>query len=487
MPESKVNSRDSDLHLELAAAGSRRSALITALRDAVRAGRLAPGTRLPPYRTLAADLGLARNTVADAYAELVAEGWLTARQGSGTRVAHRAAPPKPVRVPQSAPTDTSSVPAHNLRQGRPDAASFPRTAWLAAARRALGAAPNEAFGPGDPRGRIELRRALADYLARARGVRAEPGRIVICSGFAHALRLLFGQGTGGVVRGPSPSSRPRSSRGYPIAVESYGLGFHRSLLATAGVRTVPLGIDKHGARVGELAGAAPRVRAALLTPAHQFPTGGPLHPERRAAVVDWAVARGGLVLEDDYDGEFRYDREPVGAVQGLGPEHVVYIGSVSKSLSPAVRLGWMVLPEHLVGPVLDAKGEREAWASVLDQLTLAEFLASGRYDRHVRRMRQHYRRRRDRLVAALAEHAPHITVTGIAAGLHAVLHLPAGTEQSAAKAAAWHGVALDPLAEFRHPEATTPHRDGLVVGYATPAEHAYGAALDALCRALPPV
>ncbi|MEV0317558.1 PLP-dependent aminotransferase family protein [Streptomyces sp. NPDC050658] len=477
MPESWVNLAErigSDLHLELSGSGGRRAALIRALRDAVREGRLAPGTRLPPYRSLAADLGIARNTVADAYAELVAEGWLTARQGSGTRVADRAAPPSRTRVPKRAPTRpaTPAAPAYDLRQGTPDAASFPRTAWLAAARRALGAAPNEAFGPGDPRGRIELRRALAGYLGRARGVRADPERIVVCSGFAHALRLLFGAGAGGMLRGP-------------LAVESYGLGFHRSILATAGVRTVPLGLDERGARIEELTEER-RIRGVLLTPAHQFPTGGPLHPTRRTAVVEWARTRGGLVLEDDYDGEFRYDREPVGAVQGLDSERVIYMGSVSKSLSPGVRIGWLVLPEHLVDAVLAAKGEREAWASVIDQLTLAEFIESGHYDRHVRRMRQRYRNRRDQLVAALAAHAPHISPTGVAAGLHAVLRLPPGTEQSTTKAAAWQGLALEGLADFRHPDATMPAPDGLVVGYSTPPEHAYGAALEALCRALPP-
>ncbi|MFI9308845.1 MocR-like pyridoxine biosynthesis transcription factor PdxR [Streptomyces triculaminicus] len=455
----------SDLHLELSdGPGGRRGALTRALRDAVRTGRLTPGTRLPPYRSLAADLGLARNTVAEAYAELVAEGWLTARQGSGTRVAHRAEPPEGRRR-GPAPAPRPGRPAYDLVQGTPDAAAFPRTAWLASARRALTAAPNEAFGPGDPRGRVELRRALCDYLARARGVRADPGRIVICPGFAGALRLL-----GRVLDGT-------------IAVESYGLGFHRSLLTGAGLATVALTVDEHGARVEEL--AASDASAVLLTAAHQFPTGGPLHPERRAAVVDWARATGGVVLEDDYDGEFRYDRKPVGALQGLDPERVVHIGSVSKSLSPALRLGWMVLPGHLVDAVLEAKGERESWSSTLDQLTLADFIASGSYDRHVRRMRRHYRRRRDALVAALALRAPHIRVTGVAAGLHAVLELPPGTERTVVRAAAWQGVAVEGLSLYRHGEAAGVPGDGLVVGYGTPPEHAFAGALEALCEALP--
>ncbi|MFI6036895.1 PLP-dependent aminotransferase family protein [Streptomyces sp. NPDC051315] len=472
MGESWVNSAErigADLHLELSGPGGRRAALIRALREAVRSGRLAPGTRLPPYRSLAADLGVARNTVADAYAELVAEGWLTARQGSGTRVAERAEPLRhAVRLPRKAPPRARG-PLHDLRQGTPDASAFPRTAWLASYRRALQQAPNEVFGPGDPAGRRELREALTEYLARARGVRTEPERIVICSGFAHAVRLLFGQGGGGVLRGP-------------LAVEAYGLGFHRDLLAAAGVRTVPLPLDEAGARVGLLE----RERGVLLTPAHQFPTGGPLHASRRTAVIDWARARGAVVLEDDYDGEFRYDRKPVGALQGLDPERVIHIGSVSKSLSPALRLGWMVLPERYVDDVLAAKGEREAWASVLDQLGLADFIVSGAYDRHVRRMRQRYRRRRDRLVEALAEHAPHVEVTGVAAGLHAVLRLPPGTERSTLKAAAWQGIALDGLAAFRHPETAMEAGDGLVVGQATPSEHAYGAALEALCGVLTP-
>ncbi|MFF3843805.1 PLP-dependent aminotransferase family protein [Streptomyces sp. NPDC002328] len=486
MGESWVNYAERigvDLHLELSAPGGRRAALTVALREAVRSGRLAAGTRLPPYRSLAADLGVARNTVADAYAELVAEGWLTARQGSGTRVAERAEPLRAAaRVPRKSPTRARG-PRHDLRQGTPDASAFPRAAWLASYRRAVQRAPNEVFGPGDPAGRRELREALAEYLARARGVRAKPGRIVICSGFAHALRLLFGPGHGAGSGGAGGAVL----RG-PLAVEAYGLGFHRELLTAAGVRTVPLPLDEDGARVDLLG----RERGVLLTPAHQFPTGGPLHPTRRAAVVDWARARDAVVVEDDYDGEFRYDRKPVGAVQGLDPERVVHIGSVSKSLSPALRLGWMVLPERYVDGVLAAKGEREAWASVLDQLSLADFIVSGAYDRHVRRMRQRYRRRRDRLVEALAEHAPHVRVTGVAAGLHAVLRLPPGTERSTLKAAAWHGVALEGLAAFRHPQAHGADdadpavRDGLVVGYATPPEHAYGAALDALCAVLPP-
>lgn len=457
-----------DLHIDPTGATGLRAGLMDALREAVRTGRLAPGTRLPSSRTLAADLGIARNTVADAYAELVAEGWLTARQGSGTRVARRAeSRPATAKAPRPRPPRTA--PAYSLMPGSPDLATFPRAEWLKAARRALSAAPNDAFGYGDPRGRIELRTVLAEYLARARGVYADPERIVVCAGFVHGLMLL-----GKVLRG----RRVREA-----AVESYGLGVHTRLLTEAGLRTPCLPLDHLGSRTGELhtlRGAG----AVLLTPAHQFPTGVPLHPDRRAAAVDWARSTGGLILEDDYDGEFRYDRQPVGALQGLDPEHVVYLGTASKSLAPGVRLGWMVVPRNMVGEVTAAKGLSDWSSSALDQLTLAEFLASGAYDRHVRSMRLRYRNRRDQLVAALAERAPAIRVSGIAAGMHAVLELPEGGEAEVVRAAAWQGLAVEGLAHFRHPDAEL-RREALVIGYGTPTDSAWAGTLDALLRVLP--
>ncbi|MDX3376701.1 PLP-dependent aminotransferase family protein [Streptomyces sp. ME02-6991-2A] len=456
-----------DLHLEPVGTGL-RSGLMEALREAVRSGRLAPGTRLPSSRALAADLGIARNTVADAYAELVAEGWLTARQGSGTRVAQRSAPRRP--DPVAAHTRPARPrTGHSLKAGSPDVSSFPRTAWLRAARKALTAAPDEVFDYGDPRGRVELRTVLAEYLARSRGVYADPERIVICSGFVHGLMLL-----GTVLRG---------RRVRELAVESYGLGLHRDLVTSTGLATPCLALDHLGSRTGELA-AIRGTGAVLLTPAHQFPTGVPLHPDRRAAAVDWARSTGGLILEDDYDGEFRYDRQPVGALQGLDPERVVHLGTASKSLAPALRLGWMVLPRGLVAEVVAAKGPSDWMSGTLDQLTLAEFIASGAYDRHVRSMRLRYRRRRDQLVAALAERAPGIEVSGIAAGLHAVLELPPGTERSVVQAAAFQGLTLEGLATYRHPDAPAG-RDALVIGYGSPSDSAWAGALDALCRVLP--
>ncbi|MEU8028306.1 PLP-dependent aminotransferase family protein [Streptomyces sp. NPDC049099] len=454
-----------DLHLEPTGAGGLRRGLTDALRDAVRSGRLAAGTRLPSSRSLAADLGIARNTVAEAYADLVAEGWLTARQGSGTRVAELAAAPPAGRG--TAPGHPAPArPTYSLLPGAPDLAAFPRTEWLKAARRALTAAPYQALGYGDPCGRPELRAALAGYLARVRGVRADPETVLITSGFAHALRIV---GTVLAARGVRT-----------VAVESYGLDVYWNLLQQAGLATSVLPYGELGTDTRTLGDQG----AVLLTPAHQFPMGTPLHPERRATVIDWARRTGGLILEDDYDGEFRYDRQPVGALQGLDPDRVIYFGTASKSLAPGLRLGWMVLPPALVEEAASAKGRIDT-VGALDQLTLAEFITSGAYDRHVRSSRLRYRRRRDALAASVSARAPEVTVTGIAAGLHALLRLPAGMEQSVVQAAAWQGLALHGLSLHRHPQAVAEPLDALVVGYATPPDSAWAGALDALCRVLP--
>ena len=276
-----------DLHLDLS--GTRvRAGLESALRDAIRAGRLHPGTRLPSSRALAADLGIARNTVAEVYSQLVAEGWLTAQTGAGTSVAARRAP-----APGAAVTarPAEPVPRYDLRAGVPDLSAFPRRAWLMTARRVLAAAPDHLLGYPDARGLPQLRTALAGYLARARGVTADPGRIVICAGFAHGLA--------GICRAL------RATGAATLAVEAYGHQAHRDIASGQGLRLRPVPVDGMGAVIGRADGAD----AVLLTPAHQFPLGVTLHPRRRREVADW----GGVVIEDDYDGEFRYDRQPVGA------------------------------------------------------------------------------------------------------------------------------------------------------------------------------
>jgi GntR family transcriptional regulator / MocR family aminotransferase len=462
MRETWATSAGLDLHLEVSGAGVRRG-LEAALRQAVRTGRLAAGTALPSSRALAQDLGIARNTVVDAYGQLVAEGWLAARHGSGTWVAERTE--LPAAAPPARPAPGVPAIRYDLRPGVPDVSAFPRAAWLAAARRVLATAPATALSYTDPRGLQPLREALAGYLARARGVAVTPDRVVVCSGYAQALELLC--------------QVLRARGGTRLAVEGFGLPAHWRIVTGGGLALSPLSVDAGGAVVSELAGAG----AVALTPAHQFPLGVALEPRRRREVVDWAAGTGGLVIEDDYDGEFRYDRQAVGALQSLAPEHVAYGGTASKSLAPGLRLGWLVLPGYLVGDVVEAKRAAGRLSSSLDQLTLAEFIGSGGYDRQVRRARIGYRRRRDRLVAELARRAPRVRVTGIAAGLHALVVLPPGTDEHAVVAeGARRGLALQGLAEFS--AGAQPHDPAVIVGYATPPGHQFTTAVARLCAVL---
>ena len=463
-----------DLLLELPGT-RRRAGLEDALRDAVRSDRLAPGTLLPSSRALAAELGLARNTVADAYGQLVAEGWLTARQGAGTRVADRMTPAAG-RAPARPPAMAAGRRSYDLTPGHPDLAGFPRSAWLAAGRRAMAAAPSHELGYPDPRGLPGLREALAQYLARVRGVRTTPDRIIICSGFVQALSLQ--------------STAPHRRGAGTMAHDSHGFRMHREVIHAAGLATRPLTVDAHGARISELSSAP--ADAVLLTPAHQFPLGVPLAAPRRAAVAGWARDRGTLVIEDDYDGEFRYDRRPLGALQGLAPDLVAYAGTASKSLAPGLSLAWLAAPPHLLDALVETKRLSDGHTGVIEQLTLAEFIRSGAYDRHIRRSRLRYRRRRDRLLALLAGRAPDVRVTGIAAGLHAVLELGrdlrATDEPGILSRAARAGLTIQGLSEYRYDEPGTGAEPGapaaLVVGYGTPPEHAFAGALDALCDVL---
>ncbi|PJK21466.1 PLP-dependent aminotransferase family protein [Mycolicibacterium goodii] len=461
---SRANSgaRDLELHTVITP-GSRtaREQLINALRDGIRSGRLATGTVLPPSRVLAADLRLARNTVAEAYAELVAEGWLASRQGAGTWVARAPAPQLAAR-PGPPPLRIAGTPTHNLMPGSPDVAEFPRTAWLASARRALSNAPASALRMGDPRGPAELRSALAEYLGRVRGVRTTPESIVICSGVRNGVELL------GKVFGTNR----------PIAVEAYGLFIFRDALATLGITTTPIGLDEHGAVISDL--DTLDTPAVLLTPAHHSPHGMPLHPSRRSEAVEWARRTGGYVLDDDYDGEFRYDRQPVGALQSLDPDRVAYLGSASKSMAQTLRVGWMVLPQTLIEPVIAAAGGQQYHVDAITALTLADFIATGGYDRHIRRMRNRYRRRRDYLVSALADFD--VGIRGLAAGVNMLLTLPDGAEPEVLRHAGEAGIALQGLAIMRHPLAhpDIPDPDGIIIGFGAPAEHAFRPAVEAL-------
>ncbi len=310
--------------------------------------------------------------------------------------------------------------------------------------------------------------ALADYLGRARGVVVNPDRVVVCAGFAQGLELLC------------EVLRARGVR--KLAVEAYGHSGHRVLAASKGLALAPLPVDARGVVVP---GNATSIRGAamLLTPAHQFPLGVALAPERRRQAIEWAAGTGGLIIEDDYDGEFRYDRQAVGALQSLAPEHVAYGGTASKSLAPGLRLGWLVPPEDLMHQVIAVKKACDRLSGSIDQLTLAEFISSGGYDRQVRRARLAYRRRRDRLVAALAREVPDAQVTGMAAGLHALVRLPDGmAEDDVLARARRRGLHLLGLEAFRSGEQHVG--PALVVGYATPPGHAFSTALARLCAVL---
>jgi GntR family transcriptional regulator / MocR family aminotransferase len=462
MPVSRTSS-ELDLFLELVPGKGRRAALERALREAIRAGRLPSGSPLPSSRALARDLHLARSTVTAAYAQLVAAGYLSTRPGAGTWVASGATPIQAENGDEPLPPS----PRFDLRPGLPDLNSFPRTLWLRALGRALARASDAVFAPGDPRGRPELRRSLAEYLARSRGVVTSPDRLLICNGFCQGFRLVCHiLEQGGARR---------------IALEDPCVFLYPPIARAAGLEVIPLPVDGEGLAVERLTESS--ADAVLVTPANQCPLGATLSPRRRAALIEWAQETGNVIIEDDYDGEFRYDRQPVGALQGLDPAHVVYAGTTSKTLAPGIRLGWLALPPALLSAAVEERHLSDRFAPVLDQLALAELIDSGGFDSHVRRMRLRYRRRRDRLIATLRQAAPQLLPAGIAAGLHIVLELPDGlSEEGILRTAEERSIGLYGLESFRHGELHTAQ--ALVIGYGAPPEHNFEATLTALASLL---
>ncbi|WP_236789071.1 PLP-dependent aminotransferase family protein [Amycolatopsis sp. GM8] len=445
-----------DVHLDWQPDAGRQG-LADALRQAIRDGRLAPGTIVPSTRALAKDLGIARGTVTRVYADLTVEGYLRTSQGAPTRVGAVSSPLPPKEKPHAAPWVPGA--RWDLYPGRPDLSSFPREAWVAATRRVLHDAPASVFDYGDGLGSAVLREALSRYLSRSRGVLAEPDRIVVCGGFGHGLAVL---------------ARVLHARGdRELSFENPCLPQFREHATRAGLHVAAVPVDEQGLEVSKLDSPA-----VVVTPAHQYPLGVTLAPERRTALARW----GGLVIEDDYDGEFRFDRHPVGALQALAPERIVYAGSVSKTLAPALRIGWLVLPRFLVEPVRAELAATGWHPPVVDHLVLADMLSSGAYDRHVRQRRIAYRKRRDRLLSLLPRE---ITPVGISAGLHVLLRLPPGrSEEQVIRAALRESVAIDGLG--RHWFGDGRRSRGIVLGYATPAEHAFGPAIEALLKAITP-
>jgi GntR family transcriptional regulator / MocR family aminotransferase len=440
-----------------------RRQLARELRDAIRAGRLRTGVRLPASRALAAQLGVSRGVVTDAYEQLTAEGWLAARRGAGTVVAAApAAEPEPAEPPRGAAARFDFTPT------TPDVALFPRRQWARAVARAAAAAPDAELDYGSGFGSRALRDALAGYLGRVRATAAGPGQIVVCAGYSQAVRLVFDVlAERGVRR---------------VALEDPSLTDHWEAAARAGLEAVPVALDGDGLRVDAL--TASGAEAVVVTPSHQFPTGAVMGPERRHALLAWARDGERLIVEDDYDAEFRYDRRPLAALQGLDPARVVYVGTASKVLAPALRLGWILAPAGLAAALAVEKLAADSGSPALDQLALAHLIASGEHDRHLRRVRRTYAERRDRLVAALARAVPEGRIEGAAAGVHLVLALPVALDPvRLRKAKAAHGVVADEVDVRRH-GARTPGPTRLVLGYGRVPTAGVEAAVAGLAAAL---
>jgi GntR family transcriptional regulator / MocR family aminotransferase len=451
-----------------------RSQLEAGIREAIRNGRLAIGERLPSTRELARDLQVSRGLVQECYAQLLSEGYLDSQVGSATRVARGARPAPAPAVAASSPEPRPPRLIADFRSGVPDLASFPRGDWVWAMREACREVATADLDYGDPRGSSALRGVLAAYQRRVRAAAAGPESIVICTGFAQGLGLALHVLTRLGIR--------------RVAFEDPGYGDVESsgsvqTAAAAGAQAVHVPVDELGVDVAAL--EATGARAVVVTPAHQSPTGVVLAAPRRHALAEWASRTDGYVIEDDYDSEFRYDREPVGVLQGIAPDRVFTIGTVSKALAPTVRLGWILAPPRLAAAVAEEKRLSDRGTSGLDQVALAALLESGRYDRHLRRMRAAYARRRGVLIDALARHAPQIRLTGLAAGFHAVAHLPeAASEQAVVSAARRRSVGLYGMGDFRSRASRAGAPPQLVLGFGLVSESAIESGIAAVADLL---
>jgi GntR family transcriptional regulator / MocR family aminotransferase len=463
--------------------------LASAIRAAIMDGRLRAGAALPATRLLAGDLGVSRGVVVEAYQRLADEGLVSGRPGAGTTVSGwppRAVrrPPPPRRVaspgrppsPGRAPDPGSVLPQRwrtraelDLSPGVPDLSGFPRATWLRAERWVLERASVADLGYGDPRGNEWLRRELAGWLARTRGLRAAADDIIVVTGVAQALALV--------------AHRLNAEGRHGIAVEDPGSRGAHDELAYWGLRPCPVPVDEHGLNIAGL--AATELRAVLLTPAHQFPTGVVLAPERRRELLDWAAAADALIIEDDYDAEYRYDRAPVPALQASAPAHVAYAGTTSKTLAPGMRLGWLIPPARLHADLVDAKHAADLGSPALPQLVLARLIASGELEQHIRQVRKRQKTRRDALLGALREHLPGARVQGVAAGLHLLITFPglAGSvaDTDLAERLLRAGVVVHPLSWHRR-LAGPP---GLVLGYAAHTPDQLREAARRIARAVP--
>jgi GntR family transcriptional regulator/MocR family aminotransferase len=440
------------------------------LRQRIREGALRPGALVPSTRDLARQLGVSRRVVVDAYAQLGAEGYLNLRQGARPRIADAAtatAKATAARQGRAAVPGAAPPPRFDFRPSVPDVSTFPRAAWLRSLRRALATMTDDDLRYGDPRGAAVLRRALADYLGRVRGVVADPEQIVVTSGYT--------QGLGVVCHALAKRGARR------IALDDLSNPEDRLVAARAGLDPVLIGVDAAGTRIDDLAAAG--ADAVVLTPAHQHPTGVVLSGERRTALLDWLRASTAVAIEDDYDAEYRYDRAAIGALQGRDPERVIYAGSASKTLAPALRLGWLVVPASLLPGVVHEKLLADRGTARIEQHAFADFLTRGELDRHLRRMRARYRARRDALVAALAETLPEATVLGVAAGLHVTVRLPDSDDEAAIRQTALdRRIELETMSDYAPAAPDRP--PALLLGYAQMSEAGIRAGIHELARAV---
>jgi GntR family transcriptional regulator/MocR family aminotransferase len=438
--------------------------LARGLRQAIVDGRVPVGDRLPASRALAAELGCSRWVVTEAYAQLAAEGWLEGRTGSATRVRDAGAGGAPARfAPRPAPVPVR----YDLAPGLPDLRAFPRRRWLDAVRVELATLPFDDLRELDPAGDPRLRRAVSAHLGRVRGAVVTADDVLVLPGVRAGVHLV--------------ATALRAAGAGLVAVEDPGWPRLRDAIRAAGLEPLPVPVDEDGLRVDLL----PRdgsVRAVVTAPAHQYPTGTVLTPDRRAQLVSWARSVDGVVVEDDYDSEFRYDRRPSGVLQALAPEHVVLLGSVSKTLAPALATGWLVAQGEWRARIASALAS-PVGPGLIDQLALASFVESGQYDRHLRAARLRFRRRRDALLAALAVALPRAEVSGSAAGLHLLLRLPDGTDPVAVVAAgARRGLRLSAAA----PTAVRArsYDTCLILGYGNLADAAVEAAVRMLVESV---
>jgi GntR family transcriptional regulator / MocR family aminotransferase len=469
------------VRLDRSASQPLRAQLEASLREAIRGGRVHAGERLPSSRELARALGISRGMVQECYGQLLAEGYLTSRTGSATRVAdisggqagdQSAAGPAPVSPWPPSPPRKPPEPLliADFQPSVPDLSSFPRTDWAWAVKQACTQAAAAELGYGDPHGSAVLREVLAGYLRRVRAAAASPAQMIISTGFAQGISLVLRA----LSRQSGVTCVAFEDPGYGSAQEDETL---RGVLAM-GINVTYVPVDEQGLVISEL--AASGAQAVVVTPAHQSPTGVVLSPARRHALIDWARRGGGYVIEDDYDSEFRYDKEPVGTLQGLAPDQVFLLGTVSKALAPAVRLGWVHAPSALASAVAAEKEMSDRGSCTLDQLALATLLTTGRYDRHLRRMRTVYAGRRTALTDAFARNAPRVQLTGLAAGFQAVALLPPGTDEMAVIAASLERrVGLHGIGAFRgQPDTAAP--PALVMGFGNVRERAIEPAIAAV-------